>query len=190
MSKQTIHIKNMVCPRCITAVEQALGKLNIPFSLVELGKVEIDDSNNIDYPVLEKELNQLGFELIKDKNQLLVEKIKNIIIQHIYYDKSESQKVNFSKFIASELDYDYSHLSTVFSNTENITIEKYIILQKIEKVKELISYNNLSFSEIAYKINYSSVSHLSKQFKRITGLTLSEYKKLDNKERKSIESIS
>lgn len=189
MSKKTLHIKNMVCPRCISAVETTLKELNIPFNNVKLGIAEIEDAPAIDYEILEHKLQDIGFELIKDKSQQLVEHIKQIVIQQIYNEKTEGQKVNFSKFISDELDYDYSYLSNIFSTLEQLTIEKFIILQKIERVKELVSYNALSFSEIAFKVHYSSVSHLSKQFKSITGLTLSDYKKQEHKQRNSIEGI-
>jgi len=188
MSKTTLHIKNMVCPRCVTAVEDTLTNLKIPFSSVTLGEALVED-NNIDYNLLNKELKKIGFELINNNNLQIVEQIKSIIIEFIHHSENEQLKNNFSEYIATKLNYDYSYLSKLFSEKENTTIEKYIILQKIEKVKELISYNELSFSEIAYKLNYNSTAYLSKQFKDIMGLTLSEYKKSDNKQRNTLDKI-
>ena len=175
MSEKLIYIKNMVCPRCVTAVEQTLAKLNISFTEVKLGMAKIENSQ-VDYLILNRELKTIGFELIKDKNLNLVERIKTLIIDYIYHFENNDLNINFSNYIAKKVGDDYSYISNVFSKTEDITIEKYIILQKIEKVKELITYDELNFSEIAFKINYSSISHLSKQFKKITGITLSQYK--------------
>ncbi len=184
----TIHIKNMVCNRCIMAVEQSLAKLNIPFSEVKLGHAIIDDSF-VDYDLLDKELKSIGFELIQDKNLQIIEKVKTLIIDYIHHYEGEDLKINFSVYLSNELNYDYSYISSIFSNIENITIEKFIILQKIERVKELISYNELNFSVIAYKTNYSSTAHLSRQFKKVTGITLSEFKKQKSKNRNQLDNV-
>jgi len=188
MIKNSIYIKNMVCPRCITAVEQTLSKLKIPYSEVKLGKV-IVESSHIDYIELNNELKAIGFEIIQDKNQIIAEQIKTLIIDFIHHNKAEELKINFSEYLNKKTQYDYSYLSNVFSETENTTIEKFIILQKIERVKELINYNELNFSEIAFNLNYSSASHLSKQFKKITGFTLSDYKKTKPEERNAIDNL-
>ena len=188
MAISTIYIKNMVCDRCVMAVEQTLTKLNIPFTVVKLGQAVIDDTN-VDFDLLDKELRAIGFEMIKDKNAQIIEKIKTLIIDYIHHYDGEDLKINFSDYLSRELSYDYSYISSVFSENENVTIEKFIILQKIERVKELISYNELNFSEIAYKVNYSSAAHLSRQFKSVTGLTLSEYKKSETKDRSTLDKI-
>ena len=188
MVENSIHIKNMVCPRCITAVEQTLNKLNIPFIEVKLGEA-IVETDNIDYSTLDKELKTIGFELLQNKNHKIVEQIKTLIIDFIHHNNRNDLKINFSEYLSKKIEYDYSYLSNVFSETENTTIEKFIILQKVEKVKELIEYNELNFSEIAFILNYSSASHLSKQFKNITGFTLSEYKKAKHGERNTIDNI-
>jgi AraC-like DNA-binding protein len=190
MIRKSINIKNMVCPRCITAVEQTLKKLNIEYIEVKLGEAIIMANDNIDYNLLDKELNKIGFELIMDNNVQIVEQIKSIIIKYIHHNKeNELLNVNFSDIITQKIGKDYSYISKIFSENENITIEKYIISQKIERVKELISYNELNFSEIAFLLHYSSPAHLSKQFKNITGLTLSQYKKQDKKHRKTLDKL-
>ncbi len=188
MIRKSINIKNMVCPRCITAVEQTLSKLKIPYSEVKLGKA-IVESSHIDYIELNNELKAIGFEIIQDKNQIIAEQIKTLIIDFIHHNKAEELKINFSEYLNKKTQYDYSYLSNVFSETENTTIEKFIILQKIERVKELINYNELNFSEIAFNLNYSSASHLSKQFKEIVGFTLSAYKKTKIEERSTIDNV-
>jgi AraC-like DNA-binding protein len=186
-----IHIKNMVCPRCITAVEQTLSKLNIPFSKVDLGVAMLERKPNPEeFQHLGEELKTIGFELIQDKNFQLLEQVKTIIIDHIHQHSAQELKINYSELISRKTQKDYSSLSKLFSEVENMTIEKYIILQKIERVKELISYGELNFSEIAFKTNYSSVAHLSSQFKKVTGHTLSDYKKMEVKKRQSIDEIS
>jgi len=128
--------------------------------------------------------------LIHDKNQKIVEKVKTLIVDYIHHNDGEELKINFSEYLSKQIGNSYSAISNIFSENEKVTIEKYIILQKIEKVKELISYGELNFSQIAYKANYSSVAHLSKQFKQVSGLTLTNYKKLINKNRTTIDNIS
>jgi len=190
MPETTIFIKNMVCDRCIMSVKQILDKLDMPWSCVELGRAKVNlDSGQINYELLDKELKAIGFELIRDKNQLLVEKVKNLIIEYIHHNEGEQLKINFSDYLSDELGKDYSYISSSFSKSENMTIEKFIILQKIERVKELVSYDELNFSEIAFKVNYSSVAHLSKQFKSVTGMTLSQYKATQHKERNQLDKV-
>ena len=188
MIRKSIHIKNMVCPRCITAVEQALSKLKIPYAEVKLGKAVVT-ADNIDYLALDKELRAIGFEIIQNKNQKIVEQIKTLIVDLIHHHQENDLKINISEYLSKNLAYDYSYLSNIFSKEENLTIEKYFIFQKIEKVKELLDYNELNFSEIAYVLNYSSASHLAKQFKSITGKTLSDYKKDKLAERNAIDNL-
>lgn len=188
MIKNPIYIKNMVCPRCITAVEESLKKLNIPFSEVKLGVVVINKKLSINE---NQKLNEIliskGLELINDKKDKIISQIKSEIITYIHH--SPNIKENFSNFLSEKLGYEYSYLSKLFSSVEEQTIEKYFILQRIEKVKELLNYNELSLSEISYELDYSSVQHLSKQFKNITGLTPSQFKRLENKNRKSLDEI-
>ena len=178
----------MVCDRCIMAVEQSLSEMKIPFSEVQLGvaKVETED---IDCDGLNNKLKKIGFELIRDTDSILVKQIKTLIINFIHHNNGEYLKINFSEYISRKTGYDYTYLSKLFSEKESLTIEKYIILQKIEKVKELISYGEHNFSEIAYLLNYSSVSHLSRQFKKVEERTLSDYKKAHQKSRKTLDRI-
>ena len=174
MGTKILHIKNMVCDRCITAVRQTLNDMQIPVVAIDLGKVTIRDIS-FDKHELNEALLHVGFSLVEDKNETLTEQVKALLIEKIHY-QTEPDKINYSDYLSHKLAMDYAHISKKFSKTEGLTIEKYIILQKIEKVKELIDYDELNFSEIAYRLHYSSVAHLSKQFKKITGLTLSQYK--------------
>lgn len=175
METKTIHIKNMVCPRCIMTVESILEKLGFTIKNIQLGTATIID-NRENLQKLEFELKKVGFELIKNKNQEIVEKIKNLIIQRIHYSDGKPIKYNFSKIISHELNKDYHYLSNLFSQMEKITIEKYIIKQKVERIKELLEYDELNLNEIALKMNYSSSAHLSSQFKSVTGISPSKYK--------------
>ena len=179
----------MVCNRCKMVVKDELIKLKLhPLSL-ELGEVVIDDELNVGQKKsLDSTLRLLGFELIDDKKSRLIEKIKNNIVKLIYYSDKQL-KTNFSVFISKELNKDYSYLSNLFTEVEGISIEQYFISQRIEKVKELLMYDELTLSEIAFKLNYSSVSHLSKQFKKVTGLTPSHFKNLKEKKRKPIDEL-
>jgi len=180
----------MVCPRCVTAVEQTLTGLSIPFVYVELGVANLDKKIGHDeLKKLDEELIKIGFELIQDKNYQLIEKVKTILVDHIHHHQAQERKINYSEYLSQKTGKEYSSLSKLFSDIENTTIEKYIILQKIEKVKELISYGELNFSQIAFETNYSSVAHLSKQFKKVTGHTLSDFKKLGEKKRITIDKI-
>lgn len=187
-----LYIKNMVCPRCIKVVREELEKLGIKILNISLGEVETD--NDIDQLPL-KNINVVlkinGFELIDDRNSKLIEQIKNIIISAIQnYEDEDLNKINFPKHISQKVKKDYISLSSLFSKNEGITIEHYIILQKIEKVKEYLKYNELTLSEIAYKLGYSSVQHLSRQFKKNTGLTATEFKNNHSIHRRSIDAVS
>lgn len=187
-----LYIKNMVCPRCIKVVREELTKIGVEIRNIELGEVEtLLPIDKLPLSKISEILTQNGFELIDDKNSRLIEKIKNEIISVIQeYSGEDIAQINFSEHIAEKINKDYNYISSIFSKTEGITIEHYIILQKIEKVKELLKYDELTLSEIAYRLGYSSVQHLSRQFKKTTGLTASNFK--DNLEikRKPIDSIS
>ncbi len=187
----TVYIKNMVCDRCIMAVERVFKELNYPVTAVKLGEVSFRvDQGEPDFKLIGERLKSLGFELIEDKKAKLVEKIKTVIVNMIHHQVVNDLKVNYSDYIAGETGRDYHYLSNLFSEKENITIEKYIILQKIEKVKELLIYDELSLSEIAWQLQYSSTAHLSRQFKQITGFTPTGFKKLKEHNRHPLDQIS
>lgn len=184
-----LYIKNMVCNRCIMAVKQELEKLNIQSNRIALGEIEVNDNiPKEQIQQLDLRLKDLGFELLDDAKKQLIEKIKNIIINHVHYN-SEDNNYNFSDILSQKLHKDYSYLSSLFSEVEGITIEKYMIHQKIEKVKELLIYDELSLSEIAYQSGYSSVAHLSAQFKKVTGLTPSHFKQVGQNKRKPLDKV-
>jgi len=177
----------MVCPRCIKVVKDELNKLGIHPKNISLGEVEL--IQELPLNLLENfkaALIENGFELIEDKSAKLIEDIKKIIILLIHENEKNE---NLSTVLESKLNKDYTSLSSLFSSKENITIEHYYILQKIEKAKELLKYDELTLSEIAYKLGYASVNHLSSQFKKITGMTATEFKKNTNSIRKSIDSL-
>ncbi|ESU22850.1 AraC family transcriptional regulator [Flavobacterium enshiense DK69] len=184
-----VYVKNMVCHRCVLAVQTILDNLNLNYKSVTLGEIEFQDSLGSDNKEkLSQELQAIGFELIDDKKNQLIERIKSAIITHIHHDK-ELIKINLSDFLASELGYEYNYLSNLFSEVEGTTIEKYVILQKIEKVKELIVYDELSLKEIASLLGYSSVAYLSNQFKKVTGLTPSHFKIIGQQKRVPLDHL-
>jgi YesN/AraC family two-component response regulator len=187
----TLYIKNMVCPRCIKVVSDELEKLGIAIKSIILGEVETElPKNLLPLQQISEVLALNGFELIEDEKSKIIERIKNEIISAIQqYEEIDLEKINFSKFLSDTINKDYNYLSSLFSKTEGITIEHYIILQKIEKAKEFIKYGQLTLSEISYKLGYSSVQHLSRQFKNITGMTASEFKTNQNNMRKPIDSV-
>lgn len=173
-----LYVKNMVCIRCKMVVKQELEKLGLHYTVIELGKVEIlEDISPAEKEEFKKALAKCGLELLDDKKSILIEKIKKVIIELVHYE-DEPLRVNFSDYLAEKLNYNYTYLANLFSEVEGITIEHYIIIHKIEKVKELLVYDELSLTEISYKLHYSSVAHLSNQFKKITGLTPSFFKKV------------
>jgi AraC-like DNA-binding protein len=179
----------MVSIRCKMLVKAELQKLDLHYSNVNLGEVIIME--NITEPqreALKNALHLSGLELMDDKRAMLIEKIKNVVIEMIHY-ADDLPKTNFSDYLAEKLQYDYTYLSNLFSETQATTIEHFIIVHKIEKVKELITYDELNLTEIAYKLHYSSVAHLSHQFKKITGLTPSFFKNLKNKKRTTIDNL-
>ncbi len=184
-----IYIKNMVCSRCKMVVANELEKMGLKDALVELGEVELKTQpTTTQLQNLDAILKSLGFELLDDKKSRIIEKIKNIIVQQVHHSQ-ETVNTNLSDLIAEKLKYDYTYLSNLFTESEGITIEKYFIAQRIEKVKELLVYDEFSLSEIAYQLNYSSAAYLSSQFKKVTGLTPSFYKSLKDKKRRNIEEL-
>ena len=185
----TIFIKNMVCNRCIMVVHNELDKLGLNVKNIKLGEVTLSkETTPEEKNKLDKALVLLGFELIDDKKSRIIEKIKNIIIELVHHQNNDA-KTNLSDVLSSQLHHDYNYLSNLFSEIEGTTIEKYFIAQKIEKVKELLVYDELSLSEIAFRLNYSSVAYLSNQFKKVTGLTPSYYKQIRDDKRKPLDKV-
>lgn len=186
-----IVIKNMVCPRCITAVEGILKKLDLPYLSVQLGFVDTQKEhiNKKKLISFRSELEENGFEIVDNKSQQTVEAIKTLIVKMVQ-QPDETSKLPFSKILSQKLSYDYNHLSTLFSSIEGTTIEHFLIKHKIEKVKELLVYGELTLSEIAFQLGYKTVSHLSAQFKKITGLTPSYFKQVgDQKKRLPLDKV-
>ena len=184
-----LYIKNMVSLRCKMLVKAELKKINLKHSIVELGEVEIMYELSAEtYEELKRNLHQSGLELMDNQRAILVEKIKNIIIELVHYT-DEIPKLSFSDYLSEKLNHNYSYLSNLFSEVKGTTIEHFIIIHKIERVKELIIYDELNLSEIANKLHYSSVAHLSTQFKKITGLTPSFFKSLKIKKRTVLENL-
>lgn len=179
----------MVCSRCKMVVKSELEKLGLHPISVELGEIEIQEDNiDTQKDDLLKNLRALGFDIIDDKKRRISEKIKNLIIDLVHYKHNEIN-VNLSDYLSQHLSQDYHALSSIFSEIENTTIEKYFISQKIEKVKELLVYDELTLSEIAFYLKYSSVAHLSNQFKKVTGFTPSYFKQMKDKKRQQIENL-
>ena len=179
----------MVSLRCKMMVKEELEKLGVQYRSVNLGEVEIFGHFTKDQKEqLKKALLRSGLELMDDKKAMLIEKIKNVVIEMVHY-ADELPKTNFSDYLSGKLDLDYTYLANLFSETEGTTIEHFIILHKIERVKELIMYDELDLSEIAWKLHYSSVAHLSNQFKKVTGLTPTHFKNLKNKRRSALEDV-
>jgi AraC-like DNA-binding protein len=177
----------MVSNRCKMAVKEELKKLGLHFIVVDLGEVEIMEDISLEQrEQLKTSLLHLGLELMDDKRAVLIEKVKNVIIEMIHHS-DEIIKVNFSVFLSSKLNHDYTYMANLFSEVQGTTIEQFMIFHKIERVKELIIYGELSITEIAWKMNYSSVAHLSNQFKKMTGLSPSHFKKLKDKRRGPLE---
>ncbi|MDA6068373.1 AraC family transcriptional regulator [Flavobacterium sp. AC] len=184
-----LFIKNMVCNRCIMVVENELEKLDLDFTNITLGEVTLAKELNPDKRnALEAALIPLGFEVIDDKKSRIIEKIKNSIIDLVHHQDNDT-KSNLSDLLSEKLNHDYNYLSNLFSDVEGTTIEKYFIAQKVEKVKELLVYDELSLSEIALRLNYSSVAYLSNQFKKVTGLTPSHFKQIREEKRKPLDKV-
>lgn len=179
----------MVSLRCKMMVKEELKKLGLNYVIVDLGMVEIlEDITEKQHEELKNNLLKSGLELLDDKKSILIEKIKNVITEMIHYS-DEVPKENYSNYISEKLDYNYTYLANTFSEVKGITIQQYIILHKIERVKELLLYDELNLTEISYKLNYSSVAHLSNQFKKVTGLSPSFYKQLKQKRKGNLENL-
>lgn len=170
-------------------VKEELKKLGLHYVIVDLGMIEVLEDITIDQrKQLKENLLKSGLELLDDKKSILIEKIKNVIVEMIHYS-DELPKVNYSDYISEKLSYDYTYLANIFSEVKGITIQQFIIIHKIERVKELLIYNELNLTEISYRMHYSSVAHLSKQFKKITGLTPTFYKQLKDKRKANLEDL-
>lgn len=179
----------MVCPRCIAAVEKALEEFEIPYKEVTLGQVILpNEISSEKEEAFSKELEALGFELLSSAKGKLISEIKSVIIQQIHHSK-EPLTVNFSEYLSEQLGAEYDYMSRLFSSVEGITINRFIVVQKIEKVKELLFYNELSSAEIADQLNYNSVAYLSSLFKKETGMTLTEFKEVHKPSRKGIDQV-
>ncbi len=184
-----LYIRNMVCIRCQMVVKSELEKLGLHHIYVKIGEANIiEDIKPGQIKQLDKELKKWGLELMDNKKSILVEKIKGSIIELVHYT-DEQIKVNLSDYLSEKLNYDYTYLANLFAEVKGTTIEKFYIAHKIEKVKELIIYDELNLSEIAYKMHYSSVAHLSNQFKKHTGLTPSHFKALKDRRRTSLNDV-
>jgi AraC-like DNA-binding protein len=184
-----IFIKNMVCGRCIAAVSNIFNEINVEVKNISLGEIETAyDISEEKLEILEDLLEKTGFERIKDSAHQLIERIKNLIIQKIS-ETDIDENFLLSDFLSNRLHKDYSTLSKTFSQNENLTVEQFFILQKIEKVKELLLYNEFTLTEIAGKLGYKSVQHLSSQFRNVTGFTPTEFKKLKVHNRKPLDQI-
>jgi AraC family transcriptional regulator len=190
MTLEKLYIKNMVCGRCVKVVKEELQKLGVDYISVQLGEVELGSPLPKDKAEkLKSALLENGFELIDDSKNKLIENIKTLIIKSIY-QSNKPEEINYSDYLSKQTGKPYTFLSSLFSSVENTTIEKYIISQKIERAKELLVYGELTLSEIAYQLGYSSSQHLSNQFKKITGFTPTYFKELKEQKRKFIDKIS
>jgi len=179
----------MVCNRCILVVKQEFEKLGIPLSHIALGEVSLlKEPDQKEKGQIEQALLPLGFELIDDKKSRIIEKIKSLIIQQVHH-QDQALRTNLSEMLGNALKHDYTYLSNLFSEVEGTTIEKYYIAQKIERVKELLLYDELSLSEIAYRMNYSSAAYLSNQFRKVTGLTPGYFRKMKEGKRKPLDQV-
>jgi AraC family transcriptional regulator len=178
MKKITIQIKHMVCPRCISSVTNELAALGLKVESVELGTATYVEDMNISLASVEEKLKQQGFELIRNSDEELVEQVKTALIGLIHYKKQNNEEaISYPDYLADKVGKSYNYLSKVFSQHCKKTIERYIILLKVEKAKELIEYNQKTFAEIAYALGYKSPTHLAQQFKEVTGVTMGDYKK-------------
>lgn len=189
MTAQKIYIKNMVCPRCIATVNNIFNELKIDVRSIQLGEVItnsiLDEEQRA---ILSQKLEFSGFELLQDQKSKIINQIKTIIIDQIHH-KNQRLNINFSTLLAEKIHHEYTSISKLFSTIEGITIERFILKQKIEKVKELLFYDELTLTEIAHQIDYSSVAHLSAQFKKETGMTPTEFKKLRKPSHNPLDSI-
>ncbi|WP_181304606.1 AraC family transcriptional regulator [Rufibacter sp. XAAS-G3-1] len=185
-----LYIKNMVCPRCIATVTEVLSQQGWAVQEVKLGEAVIAGDQEADTSVLSEALQAHGFELLQEKDEQLTELIKTTLLEYQRHLEEEYQPITTSVYLAEKLGMSYQHLSKVFSQHTGTTIEKYLIRLKIERVKELISYGELTLSEIAFKLQYSSVQHLSNQFKKVTGLSVTDYKKNPSIDRTALDNLA
>jgi AraC-like DNA-binding protein len=184
-----LFLKYMVSIRCKMLVKAELEKMSLHYKTVELGEAEIEENiSQAQWNKLNTNLKKSGIELMDDKKSILMERIKNVIVELVHYS-DEQLEINFSDYLSKKLNHDYTYLANLFSEMQGITIEHFHIMHKIERVKELLIYDELSLTEIAWKMGYSSVSHLSTQFKKITGLTPSFFKKIKDKKRSTLEDV-
>jgi len=185
-----LHIKNMVCDRCLMIVRQQLENLGFTVKNIALGHAEIaPEPDEEQLQMIAAALKVPGFELINKETDKTVEAIKNILVELVHYSDLSELKMSYSDVIANQLRKDYTYLSRLFSNSQDMTIERFIIEQKVEKIKELLEYGELNINEIAYRMGYSSSAHLSTQFKSVTGLTPSQFKASEKAGRKAIDKI-
>ena len=184
-----LYIKYMVTNQCKMEVKAELKKLGLHFIVVDLGEIEIMEELSADQRLrLKAALLSIGFELMDDKRAILIERIMSVIIEMVH-NTTEVSKINFSDYLSEKLDHHYTYLSNIFSEVKGITIQQFIIIHKVERIKELLMYGELNLTEISYSLNYSSVAHLSNQFKKITGLSPSHFKVLKDRKRMPIEEI-
>lgn len=184
-----LYVKNMVCIRCKMVVKSELEKIGLHYRFVELGEADVVEEPTVEQiSELKIALIKDGLELMDDKKSILVERIKTIIIELVHYT-DEQIKINLSDFISEKLNYNYTYLANLFSEVKGTTIENFYLAHKIEKVKELLVYDELNLTEIAFKMHYSSVAHLSNQFKKMTGLTPSHFKNLKSKRRNTLGNV-
>ena len=189
MRETILHIKNMVCPRCLSSVQNILDEIGLSYAQVSLGEVVLHDEILTEQKQeLSIKLKAVGFELLDSKESMIINQIKSFIIEKIHYEQHQNN-FNMSDELSKLIGKDYSSLSKLFSRVEGVTIEHYVVSQRIEKVKELLTYNQLSLNEIAFELNYSSAAYLSAQFKKMTGMTPTEFKKLEQKPRNTLDSL-
>jgi AraC-like DNA-binding protein len=186
----TLFIKNMVCARCERTVERRLAEVGLPVKNLRLGEADIEgEPSPVQLEALRQALQAEGFELLDDRTSRLIGQVKNLIVQEIHHEAQKPETMNFSDFLAKKTRQDYSQLSKLFSSVEGVTIEKYVIAQKIERVKELLVYDELTLSEIAWRLGYSSSQHLSNQFRQVTGMTPTAFKSSHRHERKHLDEV-
>ena len=190
MTSNILFVKNMVCQRCILAVNEILIKLSIPFHQVRIGEIYLLEAlSKEQHDLLSSTLEKIGLELIDNRMRGMIEKIKQLVLMRARKEVDAKEKMKLSVFLSEHLHHEYTYLSSFFSAIEGRTIENYFIEQRIEKVKELLVYKEMTLSEIAYEMEYSSVAHLSNQFKKITGLTPSHFKQVGSHKRKLLDQI-
>jgi AraC-like DNA-binding protein len=184
-----LYVKYMVSLRCKMIVREELAKLGIRYMAVDLGVADVfEDITEEQREQLKANLLKSGLELLDNRKSILIERIKNVIVEMIHYSE-DAPRVNFSEYLSEKLHYDYTYLSNIFSEVKGMTIQQFMIMHKIEKVKELLLYDELTLTEISYKLHYSSVSHLSSQFKKVTGLSPSFFKELKQKRQSNLEDL-